>query len=308
MASKGASFRICGVCACLTLPLLAFSSSHRFWIVPTEPAHPVGMAAVFPALLAASLVLIRHALGSSRPVGLKTASFLPALLLVGFLIHRALLLGEEAAAFAVPFSNSRLMQSVSELQELNAEGWKAHFSALPIIAALGVVGAWVRLWKRRGGSSLMESTLFATAWIGLWGYMSVGSVRYTAMLAPALAAMSAVAFVWIGNTIQPCLDNGFDQRGKIRGGFAAREGLRYLYVTLIPMAILYWGPAGRIVPQSAVSAVHRPPRPSMETTEAYRWISKNIESNGGGERPVVAARWGVGSQLNVLADARTIDD
>ena len=318
---KERALELYAFCSCLALPLLVLSSSHRFWVVPTEPAHPVGLIAVFPAMLAPSLVFIRQTLRGNQHIRLKLASFLPASLLIGFLIQRALLSGEAAAAFAVPFSDSRLMQSVSELRDMDAEGWKVHFSGLPIIAALGVVGSWLRLLylyaRRLDISASMENSLFATGWVGVWGYLTTGSMRYAVMLAPSIAAVSAVFLVWIGDAIQQKAFSRSIERGdetkpddkvskKYR--FAAREALRYLYVTLIPMAVLYWGPAGRIVPQSAGIAALRPPRPSIETTEAYRWISENIGSNSSGERPIVAARWGVGSQLNVLADARTIDD
>lgn len=307
-------------CACLALPLLVFSSSHHFWVVPTEPAHPVGLIAVFPAMLAPSLVFVRQALRGRQHIGLKLASFLPALLLVGFLIQRALLSGEAAAAFAVPFSDSRLMQSVSELRDMDAEGWKVHFSGLPIIAALGVVGSWLRLLylyaRRLDISASMETSLFAAGWVGIWGYLTTGSIRYAVMLAPVIAAVSAVFLVWIGHAIQQkapsrTIESGGEtkQDGKEskKYGFAAREALRYIYVTLIPMAILYWGPAGRIAPRAAEAVALRPPIPSQTAVEAYRWISEHA-SNNNGERPIVAARWGIGSQLNVLADARTIED
>ncbi len=317
---KERALELYAFCACLALPLLVFSSSHRFWIVPIEPAHPVGLIAVFPAMLAPSLVFVRQALRRRQHIGLKLASFLPALVLVSFLIQRALLSGEAAAAFAVPFSDSRLMQSVSELHDMDAEGWKIYFSGLPIIAALGVVGSWVRLLylyaRRLDISAPMETSLFAAGWVGIWGYLTTGSVRYAVMLAPGIAAVSAVVLVWIGRAIQqkaPSHPLESEDETKPDGkepkkyGFAAREALRYLYVTLIPMAILYWEPAGRIAPQAAEVAALLFPRPTHKTLEAYRWIGEHA-SGGNGERPIVAARWGVGSQLNVHADARTMDD
>ncbi len=319
-SQKERALELYAFCACLALPLLVFSSSHRFWVVPTEPAHPVGLIAVFPALLAASLVFIRQALRGRRHIGLRLASFLPASLLVGFLIQRALLSGEAAAAFAVPFSDSRLMHSISELRDMDAEGWKVHFSGLPIIAALGIVGSWLRLLylyaRRLDISATMETSLFAAGWVGVWGYLTTGSVRYAVMLAPGIAAVSAVFLVWIGHAIQQKapsrpIESGDETKpnGKEpkKYRFAAREVLRYLYVTLIPMAILYWGPAGRIAPQAAEAAALRFPRPTQQILEAYRWIGGHA-SGGNGERPIVAARWGVGSQLNVHADARTMDD
>ena len=300
-------------CGCWALPLLALSSAHRFWDVPSEPAHPVGMIAVFPALLAAAVLLARQAFradgaqtrpsAAQRHPAVKFAALLPVLLLTAFLVRRFLLSGEASLAFAVPFSNSRLMQTVSELQDMGADEWKRHFSALPVIAAAGVIGAFIRLWKRRKGK--FDPLLFAALWIGVWGCLTIGSVRYSIMLAPALAAVSAVALVWAGNTIQPALSRALDANN--RRSFAAREGLRYVYMTLIPMTILYWGPAGRIVPQAAESAALRPPVPSAPTLEAYRWTSAQL-TDGGGKQPVIAARWGSGSQINVLADAKTIED
>ena len=240
--------------ACLTLPLLLFSSAHRFWIVPSEPAHPVGLIAVYPALLVLSLVLIRHALKSRLHIGLKASSFIPAALLAGFLIRRILVSGEAAVAFAVPLSNSRLMQSVTELRDMDAERWKMRFSGLPIITAAGVVGSLARLfWKRGRGISAAETVLFATGGVCIWGYLTMGAIRYAVMLAPAVASVSAVTLVWIGKAIQQKKrqrKTHSESRASLTKsdasrletyGFTAREALRYIYVTLIPMTILYWG-------------------------------------------------------------------
>ncbi len=307
-------------CACLAAPLMALSSAHRFWIVPSEPAHPVGLIAVYPALLASSIVLIRHALKSRLHIGLKSLSFIPAALLAGFLIRRILVSGEAAVAFAVPLSDSRLMLSVGELRDMDAERWKVRFSGLPIITGAGVVGSWIRLfWKRREDISTAETVLFATGWVCIWGYLTMGAIRYAVMLAPAVASVSAVTLVWIGKAIQQkkrqrkarsgsrASRTKSDASGLETYGFTAREALRYVYVTLIPMTILYWGPAGRIAPQAAEAIVSRQPSPSRVVADACRWISDNARSTDGGSS-IVAARWDAGSQLNVLADARTIID
>ena len=170
--------------ACLTLPLLLFSSAHRFWVVPTEPAHPVGLVAVFPALLGASAILIREAYRRSFYTGLKLASFLPAALLVGFLLHRALSSGGEALSIAVPFSGSRLMLSIGEVHNMDIGIWRHTFGALPLVAAGGVVGAWLYQIRRGAASFPLETLLFGNR---LDRFMGFFDADFAALLCHACA-------------------------------------------------------------------------------------------------------------------------
>lgn len=282
--------------ACLTLPLLLFSSAHRFWVVPTEPAHPVGLVAVFPALLAASMILIRQAFRGRQHTGLKLASFLPAALLVGFLLHRALSTAESALSIAVPFSGSRLMLTIGEVYNMDIAAWRYKFGALPLVAAGGVVGAWLYQIRRGAASFPFEMLLFGTAWIGLWGFLTQISLRYSVMLAPAVAAWSGVALIWAGNA----LANRYRQKA-----FAA-EVARYLFATVLPILILFWRPVGGLTYTGSIAAAPTYAQPSSTTHEALRWMSQNLDRSSG--QPVVAAGWLSGVHLNVLADAATIED
>ena len=81
---------------------------------------------------------------------------------------------------------------------------------------------------------------------------------------------------------------------------------RYLFATLLPVAILFWSPAGGLAYRGSVSASPTFAMPSSTIHEAMRWMSQNLDRREG--QPVVAAIWYLGVHLNVLADAATIED
>lgn len=289
-------------CGCLTMPLLLLSSTHRFWIARAEPAHPIGLVAVYPALLAMSLVLIRQAYRMRWRFVWRLSAFLPAASLLIFLARRAAST-DSALSFAVPFSNSRLMQIIPETHNMTLAEWHAGFGVLPIIVAVGILIFWI-IWRKRGASAphkvnasaSFDALLFGTVWIILWGFLTQISLRYSVMLAPAMVAWGGVILARAGVFLAERFGkNGFSE-----------EIARYIPTTLIPAAVLFWQFFGGLVFQSADAAQPDYAHPSDKVTQAMRWMSSNLDRRE--EHPVVAADWIFGVHLNVLADAATIND
>ena len=286
-------------CVCWAVPLLLFSSAHRFWIVPSEPAHPIGLVGVFPALAALSLIFIRAAFGG-RHSGLKAAAVLSALTLASLLALRAVRSGD-ALSLAVPFSSSRLMQTIGETYNMTLENWIFGFGVLPLIAAGGVICSWVGLWKRREKQSFPLKTvlpviLFGTSWLLLWGFLTQISRRYAVMLAPAVVGASAITLIRLGDALAR----------RLSGKVLVSETARCLFTTLLPAAILFSPFLGGF---SITGPAHARPtyaQPSALETEGMRWMSQNLDRSDG--QPVIAADWLYGVHLNVLADAVTIAD
>ena len=288
---------------CLMLPLLLFSSKYRFWIDHTEPAHPIGLVTVYPALLALSLILIRQTYRKQKGRKWKIASFLPATALLVYLSTR-MTLANSALSFAVPFSNSRLMQKIGETIDMRWGDWYGHYGALIPVVVIGAVCSWV-YWIRKYRSDgptdrLAEPVgnmlLFGTAWIVLWGSLTQGAMRYAIMLTPGIAAWGCIVLTRLGYTIAT----------RLRKKFLAAIMAYSLFATGLPAAILLWMPLGGLAYASSGLARPMYALPVPKLYDAMRWMSRNLERTG--DPTIVAADWLYGVHLNVIADAATIVD
>ena len=286
------------------LSLLLFSKAHQVWNFPSEPAHPVGWLVLFPALLAEGIVLTRWVLQlfddfNPFDASIRWLACIPAVLCCSLGVFMAVRVGAGALDYAVPLSGSRLMQTISELQGMDLERWTRRFGLFQLVlAAAGVAGFGVCIARKRlhnppGGA--WEPYLFGALWLLVWASFAHGAKRYAMMAAPALAAWSALAMVGAA-------------KAAVRQSRPAwmETAAAVVLLATAPFAMLYWEPAGALSMRTHRYATGRTPRPDDNTLAAMRWMRTGLDRSAG--RPVAAAWWTIGSQLNVLADASTLVD
>ena len=251
----------------------------------------------------------------------------------------------ETTAFA--FHESRLMRNIGELADPPFNYWYQRYGVVFISGSLGLIVASFQLWKRKGlpllgslvlfvattflrdvvngwTSSNIDNTLFiislgstllslgilaylhretATdeivtiamlAWFLLWVGLARGGKRYDFFIGVPLAYFTATFIQFIADAL--C--------GSVKQN--EQLSLRKTVIASVTLAaFMFFPPFGGFAQRSLFAATQmRQAVPGAGRVEkAFHWMKAHLPNTA-----VIAANWGYGSQLNVLAGVKTITD
>ena len=251
----------------------------------------------------------------------------------------------ETTAFA--FRESRLMRSIGELADPSFSYWPARYGTTFIAGSFGLIAISFQLWKWKGlplvgslllfvattffrdvvsgwtsisicntlfiislGSTLLSLGILAylhretatdeivtiamLAWFLLWVGLARGGKRYDFFIGVPLAYFTATFIRFIADT----LCDSVKQNGQL-------NLLKTAIVCVMLAAFMFFPPFGGFAQRSLFASTQmRQAVPGQGSVEkAFRWMKKQLPNTA-----VVAAHWGYGSQLNVLAGVKTITD
>ena len=247
----------------------------------------------------------------------------------------------------VPFSQNALMQSIGELESTVLVYWMTHYGSVFVLGSLGIAMGVLRFWKIQGlvfAAPLMlftGTTFYRSVFDSLLG---AATVNILFGIAIASCAIGFLVFSW---RRQSSVENEFIYiafaiwflfwialaRDAKRYSFfvgisiaffttdllfflatfyanKVRHGIPQLLLktaipTLMLTLILFYPPVGGHADRALSTAIKSrkatPGRGSL--AQAFDWIKGNLPRSA-----VVAAHWNHGSQLNVLAEVKTVVD
>lgn len=175
------------------------------------------------------------------------------------------------------------------------ENQNSNFLFFTSIAA-AVIGLLIIAWRRHKYTKNEHIHLAFTIWLLVWVSISREAMRYDFFIGIPSAFFTAVLIHFLSDTLCAKLNAS-------RKRFQAYLKATVTIACLI--TIMFWEPAGAHTKRSLyVARYYREALPGHPPTEkAFRWMKIHLPNNA-----VVAANWGYGSQLNVLANAKTIVD
>ena len=252
------------------------------------------------------------------------------------------------ALTVVPFGEKRLMETVSELRSYLYIHWVFRYGSVFFLGCLGFIMVSLYLWERKSlvlifsivlftlttffrtpvdsflgvavGNILFFISLIAAvfglllvawfrgypiphefvyiafaAWFLFWIALSRDAKRYDFFIGIPLAFFSATLFQLLCDEL--C--------NKLKLQSVWRIGVKSGITVVLLAALLWWPPAGAHARRSVYTARHgRTAIPSnINLKKAYDWMKENLPPNA-----CVSAGWDYGSQLNVLANVKTIVD
>ena len=248
----------------------------------------------------------------------------------------------------VPFGEKRLMETVSELKALLYVNWVFRYGSVFFIGCVGFILSSIYLWGRKSIVLTFAITLFTittffreqvdtlcgepvgnilffisiittvlglfliawrrngyikheivyialAAWFLFWIALSRDARRYDFFIGIPIAFFCATLFQMICDELCNKLN--------IQGVWLTATKISITIGLLA--ALMWWPPAGAHATRSVYAARHmREPIPSnINTKKAYDWMKEKLPQNA-----CVYAGWDIGSQLNVLANVKTIVD
>ena len=174
------------------------------------------------------------------------------------------------------------------------------FASLGSMSLLLLLIAW-----RQCESSRHELVYIAMAvWLLLWVSLSRDAKRYDFFIGLPIAFFTTELIHRVGLSVTERL-----KRVQFLGtNFMDRLPLRVIKIgiaAVIVASLMYWKPAGEHAERATLAATRmRPAKPGdTPVAKAFAWMKAELPPTA-----VVAARWGFGSQLNVLGGVKTIID
>lgn len=248
----------------------------------------------------------------------------------------------------VPFGEKQLMGTVSELQSYQYVHWVFRYGSVFFLGCLGFIIVSLYLWDRKSIvliSSIVlftVTTLFRTPVDLLLGVAVVNILFFISLItavfgilllawfskSPSVNEIVYIAFAawflfWIAlsrdarrydffvgislaffcATLFQLLCDALCNKLKLKGVW--KIGVRSGITVVLLAALMWWPPAGAHARRSVYTAQHgRNAIPSnIKVKKAYDWMKENLPHN-----TCVSAGWDHGSQLNVLANVKTIVD
>ena len=248
----------------------------------------------------------------------------------------------------VPFSQSQLMQSVDELKAPTYNYWVVLYGNTFSLASFGLIIAIMLHWKKVGSAFIIPLVLFMlttffreffdnfwgaslsnilffialvyiiivwiwsawrinlhpknelasiafAAWFLFWVALARDANRYEFFTGVSIAFFTAVLIQMFCNAISQKLIK-----------LLILQKLLTVGVAVITLAFLmFWHPTGAYIKRSIFTTRHiRQSIPiDASLVKTYQWIKTELPRTA-----VIAADWGYGNQLNVLAGVKTITD
>ena len=160
----------------------------------------------------------------------------------------------------------------------------------------GIICLIIVAWRRQKYDKNEHIYIVFTFLLLVWVALARDALRYDFFIGIPLAFFTATLIHFI-------LDAFCEKLSKSRKGLQAY--LKAVITITCLITIMFWIPAGAHTKRSIYAARHmRKVVPGHSPTEkAYRWMNSNLSRNA-----IVATHWTYGSQLNVLANVKTIID
>ena len=208
--------------------------------------------------------------------------------------------GTVLAVFIFSFMLSTFFQARLETLLGASGGNILFFTSLEGIALMLLFIAW-----RQRESPKQELVYVAmAAWFLLWVALSRDAKRYDFFIGLPIAFFAADLIHRVSSSITQNLKNA----QFLSADFKERLPLRVIRVCIaivVVAVLMYWTPAGEHAKRSTFAATEmRRAKPGdSPVAEAFAWMKAELPGTA-----VVAARWGMGSQLNVLGGVKTVID
>lgn len=159
-----------------------------------------------------------------------------------------------------------------------------------------IIGLIIVAWRQHKYTRNDYIYIVFTVWLLVWVGLARDALRYDFFIGIPLAFFTATLLHFILDTLCTKLHE-------------KKKSLQVYLKGAITIAclitIMFWTPAGAHTKRSIYAARHMrkavPGHTQLEKT--FRWMKTNLPSNA-----IVAAHWTYGSQLNVLANVKTIID
>ncbi|MXV73460.1 hypothetical protein F4Z99_04175 [Candidatus Poribacteria bacterium] len=257
----------------------------------------------------------------------------------------------------VSLSQTRLMQTVSELDDPDYKYWVSRYGSVFILGSIGTLIASIRLWrelsdilaisvglfslfaffgdplKRAWGASPCNTLLFLLltgvaiglfliaqqrhkapkneltyvafiTWFIFWLVLSRDAVRYDFFLTIPVTFFTTELIHFLSNIMSQKLRHSKYTTDAFRKDIK-HTLLKTVTAILLLSLIMFWTPAGALATRSLfIGKYLRDATPGRtHTNEVFRWMKARLSNT-----TVIAANWGYGNTLNVLAGVKTITD
>ena len=208
--------------------------------------------------------------------------------------------GTVLAVFIFLFMLTTFFQARLETLLGTSGGNILFFTSLGCISLVLLFIAW-----RQRESPKQELVYVAMAvWFLLWVSLSRDAKRYDFFIGLPIAFFTAELICGVGLSVTERLKSA----QFLGTNFRERLPLRVIKVGIaivIVASLMYWKPAGEHAERSVFAATEmRQAKPGdSPVAKAFAWMKMELPHTA-----VVAARWGFGSQLNVLGGVKTVID
>lgn len=162
--------------------------------------------------------------------------------------------------------------------------------------SMALIGLLIVAWRRRKFTKNDYIYVLFTVWTLAWVSLARDALRYDFFIGIPLAFFTAMLIHFILETFCEKLN---ESKKKIQAYIKVTTTIACL------ITIMFWIPAGAHTKRSIYAARHmREAIPGHTHIErSYRWMKTHLPNTA-----IVAAHWTYGSQLNVLANVKTIID
>ena len=159
-------------------------------------------------------------------------------------------------------------------------------------------------WRQRESPKQEHVYVAMAIWFLVWVALSRDAKRYDFFIGLPIAFFTADLIRSVGTSITENLKNAQFLSADIRERLPLRV-LKVCIVVVIVVSLMYWTPAGEHATRATFAATEmRGAAPGdTPTSKAFEWMKSELPSTA-----VVAARWDLGSQLNVLGGVKTVID
>lgn len=211
--------------------------------------------------------------------------------------------------FAVPITLFAL--TVFGREPLNALINEPVITLLFSVATLATIIAFLFIGQRRTEPSENELTFVAFAiWFVVWVVLARGAKRYDFFIGVPLAFFTAFVLQSFSDFVANRLRNSVYTTEKFRED-VSHNLINAICTICLLATLLFWSPMGAHAKLSIHAATKMrmatPGRTNVSTM--FLWLKKiYLKTVDNPEDVIFAAHWGYGSQLNVMANVKTIID
>ena len=174
------------------------------------------------------------------------------------------------------------------------------FSSLGCLSLMLIFIAWCQ--RESSKHELLYVTM--AVWFLVWVALSRDAKRYDFFIGLPIAFFTADLIRRVGTYITENLKNAQFLRADVRERLPLHV-IRTCIAIIIVAVLMYWIPAGEHAKRATFAATQmRSAKPGdTPAAKAFAWMKAELTDTA-----VVAARWGFGSQLNILGGVKTVID
>ena len=155
------------------------------------------------------------------------------------------------------------------------------------------IGFLISAWLQKSDEPRLMTIVAFTAWFVFWVALARDAKRYDFFIGVPLAFFTAEIIHFFSDILSRKVKQN-RQRSALKIGIAS----------VLLAGILFFPPLGAHAKRAIYAATRmRKATPTIDVTNALHWMKTELPNTA-----IVAAHWGYGSQLNVLARVKTIID